>query len=470
MMWWRGCTRLLETHRFDSVCYRWRTRVERRWRVERRTLVQGLLVVAAVGIPGFLQFNKRGFAHDYGLLNAQSVSRITLYFILAYVLVCVLALPNTRKRPQVGVPKSMFGFREGFGLAMLLYATFLFSLFKADGPMDFFLGLYRICEWILVMFLCWFAFRGVELKSRRGCSASDTLFSLLKYITTIPVVVTLVGVLLVPELAMFDTGGIPRLGGYLYYPNRLGLIAGIGAFVFLFHSVGLSGRIWAGVLVAVMVFTYSRGALLGFLLGIVVFYGASLKERRVILASALGPAVTILILAFAYVYYEEVVSFLARGGSIDELGTLNSRTSVWGASWEATLKAPLFGHGFIFGPKQLGAYLDQPWWFARHAHNDILNAGVGGGIAAAALAAAIYIRLGYELFTCKESIPYRATIVAVYVQILAYAMLTPVLSGGVGFHGVILLLLVRYMLLVRFERLRHKGSCWKLRVAHPYNS
>ena len=323
--------------------------------MQAKPIFQALLVIAAVGVPGFLPFDATGLTQEFGLFNAQSFSRIALSLTVGYIFVSLLALSKAQ-RIKSGGANSFSLDPDGFRLVFLLYGFFLLSLIKAGGPTDFLLGLYRLGEWMLAIGLCSAAL-GTSGNTLERHRASDTFFRLLKYITTIPVVIVLIGVVVVPDLA-WSQGRVLRLGGYLYSPNTLGVLAGIGAVIFWFHRPGLKSRIWAAVLLIVMVLTYSRGAMIGFLMSIVFICFTHRKAQVKILGLVAVPALIFVVLAFSDVLYDEIGPFLARGQSMEDVETLNSRTDVWAAAWQGILDSPLIGHGYIFGPKDLPAYMN----------------------------------------------------------------------------------------------------------------
>ena len=420
--------------------------------MQAKPIFQALLVIAAVGVPGFLPFDSSGLTQHFGLLNAQSYTRIALSLTVGYVFVSLLALSKAQ-RIKSGGGNSFSLDPDGFLLLFLLYGIFLLSLIKAGGKTDFLLGLYRACEWMLAIGLCSAAL-GAFGNTQERHGPSDTFFRLVKYITTIPVVIVLIGVVVAPDWAL-SQGGVRRLGGNLYQPNTLGLLAGIGAFMFWFHRPSLKSRIWAAVLITVMVLTYSRGAMIGFVLSIVVICITHRKRQVKILGLMAVPASILVALAFSDVLYDQIEPLLTRGQALKDVGTLNSRTEVWVAAWRGILDSPLIGHGYIFGPKDLPDYMyNKPWWAPPHAHNDIVNAGFAGGIGAAVLAAVIFIGVGYRLVTMDRSASEKVPMVAVYIQLTVYAMLTPLLSSSFKAQGIIFLLLMRYLAVTAPKQIR----------------
>lgn len=88
-------------------------------------------------------------------------------------------------------------------------------------------------------------------------------------------------------------------------------------------------------------------------------------------------------------YFRQIeLGAFSNEGLAGHFYTLNSRTAIWEISLALFQQAPIFGWGFIEGPRQIGGLLDQPWWMASNAQNDLLSAMVaGGGIALACMLA-----------------------------------------------------------------------------------
>ena len=104
------------------------------------------------------------------------------------------------------------------------------------------------------------------------------------------------------------------------------------------------------------------------------------------------------------------------------------------------LDAPLIGHGYIFGPRGY-----EPIWSISPGGlcpmptmTSSMQA-LPGGIGAAVLTAMIFVRVGYGVLTMDRSASEKAPMVAVYIQLTAYAMMTPLLSSAFGPQGIILI-------------------------------
>lgn len=110
----------------------------------------------------------------------------------------------------------------------------------------------------------------------------------------------------------------------------------------------LTARSWLGKglsLVALfgfgtlLVFTQSRGAILGFLFGLFLLLGLHKGWKRT------GGALGATLVAGGVFFREEVLSYLTRGDWTNVF-TLTGRTRIWESLWPYILDAPLIGWGF----------------------------------------------------------------------------------------------------------------------------
>lgn len=117
--------------------------------------------------------------------------------------------------------------------------------------------------------------------------------------------------------------------------------------------------------------TRSRGALAGAVVGVLaVAWSASRRRSRldlVVLGVALATAVWLLASG-------NIIAYLERGDSEEQIGTLNSRTEVWSQGWELFQERPVFGHGFM---SARGVFLDT--FDLGGAHNGFVEVLVNSG-------------------------------------------------------------------------------------------
>lgn len=143
---------------------------------------------------------------------------------------------------------------------------------------------------------------------------------------------------------------VPRIAGPLEGPNQLGAFLGI----VLIALIGLSKRFTPSFVLALalggfaLLFTFSRGSILSFVLGVAVVLALRLRpERRTAIASAAGILCAIVLGAtvFAAVTYPNAGLDRIFGSSDAYNGGLGSRVGLWHAALVLWKAHPLLGVG-----------------------------------------------------------------------------------------------------------------------------
>ncbi|MDQ3146468.1 MAG: O-antigen ligase family protein [Actinomycetota bacterium] len=177
--------------------------------------------------------------------------------------------------------------------------------------------------------------------------------------------------------------GAPGRFHWLYvHPNIAAVFVGIALVIllaYLLHgdrrSVPWSNRVYGALFalnLAAMLATRSRGALAGTVLSaLAVAYAAAPRRRKLDLA-VMGAAIVVLTMLLAG---SDILLFLQRGESAEQIGSLNSRTSVWTQGWELFGQRPLFGHGFM---SARGVFVEN--FGLGGAHNAFFEVLVNAGI------------------------------------------------------------------------------------------
>jgi O-antigen ligase len=80
--------------------------------------------------------------------------------------------------------------------------------------------------------------------------------------------------------------------------------------------------------------------------------------------------------ALALAFGRQILEFLTRGETVDQLGTFNRRTEIWSLAWESFLERPIFGLGFNSAK---GVFFDETG--LGGAHNSIINVAIDVGLA-----------------------------------------------------------------------------------------
>jgi O-antigen ligase len=121
-----------------------------------------------------------------------------------------------------------------------------------------------------------------------------------------------------------------------------------------------------------LLLTRTRGSIGGALVAVIVMAwlssGRRLKPELVLGSLVIGGA---LALAFG----RQVLEFLTRGESVDQIGTFNRRTEIWSLAWESFLQRPVFGLGFNSAK---GVFFDETG--LGGAHNAAINVMIDVGL------------------------------------------------------------------------------------------
>ena len=408
-----------------------------------KTIARNLLILLTVGVPTFIKFDTKGITHEFGLVNVQSLTIIAVFAIVGLFFICLVSLRPVRNSSFHALPNNGWVW-----IMFYYYGVYLVFSAMVLPLQGFAVAVYRIAEWALIISLCWYYFYTCQNSNSESSDIGDDFISLLRIITSLPGLIVLAGLILFPDLAYtysVETGTF-RLGGHLYHPNRMGTICGIGSVLFWVSAKGKFDRFWSIILFVMMGFTYSRGAMVGFVLYLFYHYFKFSPSIRKLTWSLI--LLTFLIFSFA-ISKDSIsrgfLSFFSRGEAVDTIYTLNSRNRIWNLSLDAISDSPWIGRGFIQGPKTLASTILDGSWATTHSHNDVLNAGVSGGVFMAAFTLLIYIALTFSTIQLRKSFKLNAATATVLIQCGIYSILTPIFSTSAGNPGTIMLILMGFL-------------------------
>jgi exopolysaccharide production protein ExoQ len=121
-----------------------------------------------------------------------------------------------------------------------------------------------------------------------------------------------------------------------------------------------------------LMLTRTRGSIGGALVAVAVMAWLS-SGRRVRPELVLGSLV--IGGAMALAFGRQVLDFMTRGESVDQIGTFNRRTEIWSLAWRAFLEHPVFGLGFNSAK---GVFFDATG--LGGAHNAAINVMIDAGL------------------------------------------------------------------------------------------
>lgn len=259
------------------------------------------------------------------------------------------------------------------GIALLLLLAGLISLFTLADP-DHARESLRTFRWTIFFPVAYFLLAAATLRGPRLRGLVAGLF--------------LTGALLSALVAVVDgiSGGgvqgdaVTRLSGLAPHPNALALLLERAAILGILIGVLQRGRtsLWwlggSGIVAAVMLLTFSRGALLAVLVGCLLILILT-RGRTYALAGAVAGAVVAGGLALAAP--ERTLSFLSGGSG-------SMRLELWRSSVAMIRDHPFSGVGldqFLY--QYLPRYVSPEAWperFTSHPHNVLLDVWLSLGI------------------------------------------------------------------------------------------
>ncbi|WP_158889749.1 O-antigen ligase family protein [Amycolatopsis anabasis] len=169
----------------------------------------------------------------------------------------------------------------------------------------------------------------------------------------------------------------------------------------LTHGLDRAGPRWPlpvyGVLFAIcaagLVATKTRGAVLGAIAGILVLVWTRWRGQRKV---EVGVVLAVALIAIALTTSSAIESFFARGESVEQLSTLNSRTNLWAFAFDKIAEHPLYGFGLT---SSRGLFLESIG--LGGGHNAVINLLVDTGLVGLCVWLAL---LGCLLFTTHRLI------------------------------------------------------------------
>lgn len=207
-------------------------------------------------------------------------------------------------------------------------------------------------------------------------------------------------------------------------------------------------------LMTILLATRARGAIVGFGVAALILLGRKFVIGPAAHRTPLSLAVVVAWLAMTSAMAAQqlmrfndsnsaVTTFVLRGGSVEQLLTLNGRTDILKVVWELFMEKPDFGYGFMASRSIL--FEKIPW--AGHTHNglaeSLLNVGLIGTLVLwmpFILTLAFATRVVFR--TPADRIGYPVAFLAGGVFLLFNAVVSPSFAGGPGFEFLFLVTLV----------------------------
>lgn len=404
-----------------------------------RNLLLFCLVVFVAGTLTFVEQDRSGFLRAQNLFAFHNMYRLAIFgfagMLVGTVVIAVGAQRFMRFLTEVSPFIILF---LSFALTMFIVVQFErelgleFQIQWTESVRSY----YFLIEWFL-FFLC--AYYCIDAFEKAGFELEDIYKKLIVIVTGIYLSAVLIAIPVNPSLAI---GMFGRLGGFVVNPNKLAVVSLIGAAVLFLSDRRVNRMVIAPSFVLAAILTGSRSVILG---GIIAYALARILSSsnasqillRLILLTVAGLVGSLFILAFP----DQVLNFVTRGQSLDVLITLNNRVSVWLLSLELFVNHPFTGIGYYFGPKHLWEFysashgLDS--WRAPHAHNEVLNAALSGGIFSAIAVLYVYMIMLVRAMT-RFSGKNKFLMIFSTILLLFHSLATPMLSEKLLSSGIVL--------------------------------
>jgi O-antigen ligase len=377
-----------------------------------------LMVVYLVGMPGIVKFDATGSTHEFGLINPQSLGEVALTLFCATALFCLTFTKNS------AIHQRRVSFCHPIWLSLIALLV-IASILSPDDKI--LVSLYRMVEWLVFYGLL------ASLYTREPTeNAAELLRNLVMKLVNISILLVLAGLLVYPSLAFASpeevTGSIQfRLGGFIVGSNILGVLSSTGLIHTVLYRRGERKLLLCLFYGMITVLTVSRGAWVGLILAGFVYIVRT--PSRV--TKAMGLLSVVIVAVIGPLVSDRFLKLVERGHGTQGLGTLSERTFVWATALKAFHERPWIGYGYVDGVKRvLAKEFPFSWWTPPHCHNELLQALVSGGILCGIIVVFLWIYLGFRVMKLNRRNRRNSDtlfFLLIFVQIAAYALITPVI-------------------------------------------
>jgi len=412
-----------------------------------------------VGVPNFVHFDVTGRVGN--ALNLTSISTIVLACVAGYLLTMFLIFD---RRPLMARKVDIKLWLWVLLLAELLIGIALHPATRLTSPstVGSLLACFRLGQWVVAFCLI------LALYTRTAPEhANELVVRLLGRVSWTWIALVWICLPIIPDQVYGSSddpqeASVRRLGGQFLHPAHVAFLASVAFFYSLFFFPRGPRKWIACVFTAItLALTGSRAQQVGFLLAILT-YSIVLSRKSILRWGALFTAIVALPVGLSL--SSGVIKYVGRGQDMKSLVSLNSRTWIWQASFDAIVQRPLIGYGYSVGAR--GAIRDH-WHFAHwippHAHNEFFEMALDGGVIALVILVFFYGMVFWKSLRAARCDPMHLFVFLVFCQ---YCLNT--ITGSefsyqyLGTGGLLLLTCIGVLadapLLPRRTTLRAKGA------------
>ena len=385
----------------------------------------------AVGTPGLTLFDMSEY-QSYGIFNLTSIWRLAVFGVIGcfvYILLLGGLVINVGVKPKAFGMWYLWVFFAWLALASLFSASTFHELAEAG---------YRLFEWATAIIIIQYFIADTR---------PHPLQTFIRLMKCLPLVTALLFAILLfyNPLLLYGHG---RLGGNAMHPNSLAVVLGLGSLYWFYTGTVRSRYLLAFVLFVACFLTGSRAGVVATVVAyFVVWATKSMVQNRSnsITRITFISTSTICVLA-GLISVDSLMTIFLRGDSLVYLKGAAGRMDVWMGALDLTKQSPIWGHGFVIGPKLLRDSIYIPeHWFASHAHNDFLNAAVAGGVVAAILLSVVYVNTFKTLALNVSKYP---ILFATFIFMVIVCSVESGISTQIGVRGFLFAALIRVSAMV----------------------
>ena len=391
-------------------------------------------IAITVGTPNLNEFDASGIERAIDIFDTFTLTYLLRAIIFIFVGTIVGLLISYRAAIRHPVRTQLSELR----ICWIMHLWLAFSsILSFTNYFDLAISSYRILEWLIALITIHLF---IKTHNRH---ASEKLYIFLRTASIISLLILALIWIYNPSLTYSTSiAGYSRLGGVAMHPNGLGLLLGFGALCWCI--TGRHNKFWilisSGLMLACLLTKSRSGIGAASITALVYFALRSLAAKKVsnfTIAIALFMFGGLTLLTFVYI--DTILPYFLRGEDVGYLLRAAGRFDVWLGALDIFKESPIFGHGFIFGPKLLiySSYIPMHWR-AGHAHNEFLNMAIAGGIVGLIILISIYIKTFVNSLRMLRTDP---LLIAMFIGIFVANLFETGLSTSFGIRGFLLIAL-----------------------------
>ena len=383
-----------------------------------------LLSFIAVGTPVLDLFDVTGVTKGSESFGITSITYIWRFIVIIISFLCTFSLLK---------PSHLFRtFRNNIRFSLLFFlfsALLLISINSSSSLGDFLLSGYRLSEWFIVILIA----------SSEAINKPRCIFDFILTCFWLSIIVSLLLFLYNKDLILSSVP-LLRFGGVGFHPNSLGLVFALSSLLFIFKN-NYKNYLLGLVSIFLCLLTISRSSILSLFIGCLFYFIAEIFfSNKIKKSSAIG-FILFSVLSYLLAFLPQVANFLQRGQNLESITSFSDRSHTWESSISLISQSPIFGHGFIIGPKKLAEY-SLSHFSSTQAHNDFLNLAISGGFFCISIVIYLVISAYLNFKSYRFDHNLSSVLIALLSAVLTSSLFESALSSSASFRGISLFILL----------------------------